>query len=237
MRRRSLIIAIDGPAGAGKTTAARNLARRLRYTYLDTGATFRAVALKATRQRVDTDDPVATAEVAQFAEIKFGGDEQERIFLDDEDITNLIRNQAISNTASKISAYPEVRRILTEMWRKIGKDGGVVLEGRDIGTVVFPDAELKVFLVAEPRIRAERRYKELEHPAGMTLEQLAGEIARRDAADSSRLHAPLTRAADAIEVDTSHLNIEQTADCLARLAHRRAEELGQPQRKHKSGRK
>jgi cytidylate kinase len=220
-----LIIAIDGPVGAGKTTAARNLAHRLSYTYLDTGATFRAVALKATRQSVDTGDSEAAAEVARGAEIQFGGDEQERIFLDGEDITNLIRNPEISNTASKISAYPEVRRILTEMWRKIGKDGGVVLEGRDIGTVVFPDADLKIFLIAEPRIRAKRRYKELEHPAGRTLELLAEEIARRDAADSSRLHAPLARAADAIEVDTTHLNIEQTADYLARLARQRTEEL------------
>jgi cytidylate kinase len=225
MRPRGLIIAIDGPAGAGKTTSARKLARRLRYTYLDTGATFRAVALKVTRQGVETNDPKAIAEVANTADIQFGGDEQERIFLDGEDITNLIRNPTISNTASKISAYPEVRRILTEMWRKIGREGGVVLEGRDIGTVVFPDADLKVFLVAEPKIRAERRYMELENPAGMTLEQLADDIARRDAADSSRLHAPLVRAADAVEVDTTHLNIEQTADYLERLARQRAEQL------------
>jgi cytidylate kinase len=224
MRPNGLIIAIDGPAGAGKTTAARNLARRLGYTYLDTGATFRAVALKAHRQSVDTDDPKAVAELAGSAEIQFGGEEQERVFLDEEDITNKIRNPEISGQASKISAYREVRHILTELWRKIGRDGGVVLEGRDIGTVVFPGADLKIFLVAERRIRAERRYKELASP-GRTLEQLEDEIARRDAADSSRRHAPLARAPDAIEVDTSDLDIEQTANCLEHLARQRLKEL------------
>ena len=224
MRPYGLIVAIDGPAGAGKTTAARSLARRLGYKYLDTGATFRAVALKVIRTGADTDNPDAMAEIACGAEIRFGGDEQERIFLNGEDVTERIRNQEISNTASKISAYPEVRRILTGLWRRIGKGGGVVLEGRDIGTVVFPAADLKVFLVAQPRIRAERRYKELADPSGTTLEQVAKEIAHRDAADSSRRHAPLARAADAVEVDTSHMNIEQTADHLERMARDRMEE-------------
>ncbi len=223
MRPNGLVIAIDGPAGAGKTTAARSLARRLDYTYLDTGATFRAVALKVIRSGADTDDPDAMAVFARGAEIRFGGDEQERIFLNGEDITEQIRSQEISNTASKISAYPDVRHILTELWRRIGKDGGVVLEGRDIGTVVFPEADLKVFLVAQPRIRAERRYKELADPSRTTLEQVAKEIDRRDAADSSRSHAPLARAADAVELDTSHMNIEQTAYHLERMARDRME--------------
>lgn len=223
MRPNGLIVAIDGPAGAGKTTAARSLARRLGYTYLDTGATFRAVALKVIRSGADTDDPDAMAEIARGTEIRFGGDERERIFLDGEDVTEQIRSQEISNTASKISAYPGVRSILTELWRRIGKAGGVVLEGRDIGTVVFPDADLKVFLIAQPRIRAERRYNELHDPSGTTLEQVADDIARRDAADSSRSHAPLARAEDAVEVDTSHMNIEQMADHLERMARNRIE--------------
>jgi cytidylate kinase len=223
MRPNGLIIAIDGPAGAGKTTAARSLARRLGYTYLDTGATFRAVALKVIRSGADTDDPGAMAEIARGAEIRFCGAEHERIFLDGEDVTDHIRSGAISHTASKISAYPEVRPILTDLWRRIGGQGGVVLEGRDIGTVVFPDAELKVFLVAQPRIRAERRYKELPDSSGTTLEQVAEDIARRDAADSSRSHAPLARAADAVEVDTSNMNIEETADFLERMARDRME--------------
>jgi cytidylate kinase len=193
----------------------------LGYIYLDTGATLRAVALKATRHGVDTFDHEAAAEIARGAKISFGGNEQERIILDEEDVTDLIRSREISNTASRISAYPEVRRVLTALWRKIGEDGGVVLEGRDIGTVVFPDADLKIFLVAQPPIRAERRYKELAQRSETTLEEVAREIARRDAADSSRRHAPLARAADAVEVDTSRLDIEQTADHLEKLARGR----------------
>jgi cytidylate kinase len=195
----------------------------LGYIYLNTGATFRAVALKARRKGVDIADPVAAARVAREAEIGFGGEEHERVLLDGEDVTSAIGSQEISSASSKISAHPEVRRCLTELWRTIGRGGGVVLEGRDIGTIVFPDADLKIFLVAQPIVRAERRYRELAERSRTSLEQVELEILRRDEADSSRRHAPLARAADAVEVDTSELDIGQMVDYLEKLARARIE--------------
>jgi len=223
MRTQGWIIAIDGPSGAGKTTAARNLARRLGYTYLDTGATFRAIAVKALRSKIDTEEPAAVVEIARRAELRFGGAEHERLLLDGEDVTVAIRTVEIAKLASKISAYPELRKVLTQLWRQLAREGGMVLEGRDIGTVVFPDADVKFYLVARPEVRAERRYR--ENPAGgQSLEQVASEMARRDEADSTRRHAPLTRAPDAIEVDTSVLDIEATTDKLERFVRARMRE-------------
>ena len=220
MRTQWWIIAIDGPSGAGKTTAARNLARRLGYTYLDTGATFRAIAVKALRSKIDTEEPAAVVEIARRAELRFGGAEHERLLLDGEDVTAAIRTVEIAKLASKISAYPELRKVLTQLWRQLAREGGMVLEGRDIGTVVFPDADVKFYLVARPEVRAERRYR--ENPAsGQSLEQVASEMARRDEADSTRRHAPLTRAPDAIEVDTSVLDIDATTDKLERFVRAR----------------
>jgi cytidylate kinase len=203
---------------------ARQLARRLGYTYLDTGATFRAVAWKALEERVNLDDPVAVAEVARRAEIRFGGAENERILLDGVDVTGKIRTPEVSGLSSRISAYPELRHILTEIWRGIGKDGGVVLEGRDIGTVVFPEADLKFYLVARLDVRALRRYLEIGRATGTTLEQVATDMARRDQADSTRQHAPLTRASDAIEVDSSEMSIDETAAYLERVVKARLSE-------------
>ncbi len=220
MRPRGLIVAIDGPAGAGKTTAARNLAQRIGYDYLDTGATFRAVALKALEKGLDLEDPRSIDEdsqvivdIARQSKIRFG---RKQIFLDGEDVTRAIRRREVTGVASRIAAHPEIRRILMEFWRQIGKDGGVVMEGRDIGTVVFPEAEMKFFLVARTEVRAERRYHELENQKDIGMEQVASELVRRDEADRNRRHAPLVRAPDAIEVDTSELSCEETADRLER---------------------
>ncbi len=221
MARRDLIIAIDGPAGAGKTTTARGLAARLGYFYLDTGATFRAVALKALRSGVDLGEPAALHDVAVQSEIRFGGHHNETIFLDGEDVSAAIRTAEVTAAASRIAVYPEVREPLMELWRRIGKDGGVVLEGRDIGTVVFPDAELKIFLIAEPSVRAERRYREQADLPGVTPEVVGEQLRRRDAVDRARQHAPLVKAPDAIEVDTSRLGAQETLSRLEREARER----------------
>lgn len=217
MRPGGLIVAIDGPAGAGKTTAARNLARRLNYTYLDTGATIRALALKALKLGVPLDGD-AIAKLGRETSIELVGDRGERVSLDGEDVTSQIRTQEISTAASRISTHPEVRRALMELWRRIGENGGVVMEGRDIGTVVFPDADLKFFVVAKLEIRAERRYLEQPDRPRKGRRQVAEELAQRDQLDRTRQHAPLVQAPDAIEVDTSVLTPEQTADFMERQA-------------------
>ncbi len=216
MMPRNLIITIDGPAGAGKTTAARGLAQRLGYFYLDTGATFRAVAWKARELGVSLEDAQFLGKIARESEIRFGGDHDEKIFLDGEDVSAAIRTSDVTEGASRIAVFPEVRGPLMELWRRLGRDGGVVLEGRDTGTVVFPDAEVKFFLVAEESVRAGRRYRESAHQPGVTEERVIEELRERDRVDQARQHAPLVRAPDAIEVDTTGLGPEET---LTRLEH------------------
>ena len=213
---RNLIITIDGPAGAGKTTAARGLAQRLGYFYLDTGATFRAVAWKARELGVSLEDAQSLGKIARESEIRFGGEHDEKIFLDGEDVSAAIRTSDVTEAASRIAVFPEVRGPLMELWRRLGRDGGVVLEGRDTGTVVFPDAEVKFFLVAKESVRAGRRYRERAHEPGVTEERVIEELRERDRVDQARQHAPLVRAPDAIEVDTTGLGPEES---LTRLEH------------------
>ena len=215
------IIAIDGPSGAGKTTAARNLARRLGLTYLDTGATFRAIALKALRSGIDLDDEAALVEMAEDTEIAFAGDHSERILLDGHDVSEAIREEPLSRASSRVAVHPKLRGVLVALWRRIGEDGGVVLEGRDIGTAVFPRAELKFFLDADQKQRARRRFSERSGEKGITLDRVADDLARRDDSDRSREHSPLRRAPDAIHVDTTHLTPEQTLERLLEAARLR----------------
>jgi cytidylate kinase len=219
MKRRP-IIAIDGPAGAGKTTAARNLARELGLVYLDTGATFRAVALKALREGVPLDDESAIVELASRSEIQFGGDRLDRILLDGEDVSRAIREQNVALASSKVAVHAGLREILVRLWRRIGAEGGVVLEGRDIGTDVFPDAELKFFLDAQKEERAKRRFEE-GVSQNVTFDRVRSELAERDETDTKRIHSPLRRAEDAILVDTTHLTPEATLDRLLEEARRR----------------
>ncbi len=222
------IIAIDGPAGAGKSTVARLVAEKLGYVLVDTGAMYRAVALAATRRSIPFESGVEVGEVARslLATLSFirGEDGSVRVLFGSEDVSPLIRTPEMSLGASTVSAHPDVRDALLSLQRNAGKDGGVVLEGRDIGTVVFPDAEAKFFLTATPEVRAQRRFEELRAKAdtsiraSITFEQTLADVQKRDAQDSGRAVAPLRPADDATLVDSSSMNIEETvAFILARV--------------------
>jgi cytidylate kinase len=204
------VIAIDGPSGAGKSTITRLLADRLGYLHIDTGAMFRAIALTVKRSGVDLADEEALAALCGGVDISFIRSEQGcRVLLNGEDVSEAIRTPEISLLTSTVSAIKSVRDILLELQREMGKAGGVVLEGRDIGTVVFPDAEVKFFLTASAEERGRRRYLEmLEKGEDVTMEGTIAEVARRDEQDEQREHAPLRRAADAIVIDSSGLSIE-----------------------------
>jgi CMP/dCMP kinase len=208
------VIAIDGPAGAGKSTIARSLAGRLGFTYIDTGAMYRAVALWALRAGIDLDDMHRLEQLAKAADIEFDGD---RVILNGEDVTASIREPDVSDAASKVSIVPGVRRALREQQQSMGAARSVVMEGRDIGTVVFPDAQVKIFLDADPETRAERRAREL----GAEVGRVAEEIAERDQRDRSRTEAPLTQAPDAEYIDSSKLPAEQVEEAILRIIRRR----------------
>ncbi|HWS54298.1 MAG TPA: (d)CMP kinase [Pyrinomonadaceae bacterium] len=206
-----LIVAIDGPSGAGKSTLGRRLARELGLLYIDTGAMYRAVALAVTRAGVSTADPAAVAEAARRADIQLAGDPDSlQVRLDGSDVSREIRGEQVGHTASIVSAIPEVRRELVRRQREMGERGGVVLDGRDIGTVVFPDADVKFFLTAVPEERARRRFDEERlKERDQTFEATLADINARDRRDSSRADSPLRIADDAVVIDTTELPIEE----------------------------
>lgn len=205
--KKGLIIAVDGPAGAGKSSSSRMLAERLGYRYVDTGALYRAVGLLAWEQGISPDDQPALAALCDTLSLRFvSGEEGTRLLLGERDITADIRQPVVSQLASKVSAQPAVRQRLLTLQRDLGKEGGVVMEGRDIATVVFPDADVKFYLEASPEERARRRHAELQqHKAQASLSATLAEMAERDRRDSARAHAPLRKAEDAVVLDTTTL--------------------------------
>lgn len=216
-----MIIAIDGPSGSGKSTLGRMLARELNLLYIDTGSMYRAVALATIEARIDPNDKEAVVTVAEIAEIDLQGDPDSlKVLLNDRDVTDEIRTETVTEMSSVVSTIPGVRRAMVARQREMGQRGAV-LNGRDIGTVVFPDADIKFFLTAAPEERAERRYKEDQLTnSGVSLEQTLSEMIERDRRDSTRADSPLKIADDAIVIDSSGLSVEQVFARMMEHVHR-----------------
>lgn len=215
-----LVIAIDGPAGAGKSTVAQKVAQRLGLHYVDSGATYRAAALCVLDQGVPVDDEPAVAERVARADIRFTADgPHSTVLLNGEDVTARIRTPEVTLAAAKVSRLPAVRQKLIALQRTLARGLGLVMEGRDIGTIVFPDAPLKIFLKADPGERARRRLEqEKGEGRSATLEQTAYEIGRRDQLDAERKISPLIPAPDAYEIDSTHLTADEVVDRIVELA-------------------
>lgn len=209
--KRKLIIAIDGPSGAGKSTLSQLLARRLDYININTGAMYRAVALAASRAGIASDDCQALEALCRCIRIEFHRDNGvERVWLDGEDVSEAIRTPQMSLLTSAVAACAEVRQAMVGLQRQMGAQGGVVLEGRDIGSVVFPQAEVKFYLEASAEARGKRRYDELTaNGLEVDLQQTIDEVKARDSADSAREHAPLLRPEDAVGIDSTTMSIEE----------------------------
>lgn len=207
---RNTIIAIDGPAGAGKSTIARHLARHFGLLNLETGAMYRAFALKALRDEVPLDDPAALQKLAEETTIRLEpGEDENRVLLDDEDVTGLIRNQLVTDAASRVSVYPAIRAWMVRLQQQMGAEGGVVIEGRDIGTVVFPHADVKIFLDAAPEVRGQRRFDQLGSKSTVPPEDVIRELHLRDERDRNRADSPLKPAPDAVLLDSTNMTLDE----------------------------
>ena len=209
MDKQRIIIAIDGPAGSGKSTLASLLARRFNYTNIETGAMYRALALKALQEGISLEDGPALAQLAANSRIELQPQpEGNRVLLDGVNVTERIRQQDVTDAASKVSAHPPVREWMVQQQRQIGDGGGVVMEGRDIGTKVFPHAEVKIFLDAAPEVRGARRF--LQQPAANAPEaSVLAELRERDLRDRTRATSPLVPASDAVIIDSTSLSLEE----------------------------
>ncbi|SRR5579884_2335365 len=217
MSAKRIIVAIDGPAGAGKSTLAKRVAEKLGYIYVNSGAMYRAVALWALRLGVALNDMHRLEQLAREAKIRLSLSDG-RIFLNDEDVTEAIRDRAVSDAASKVSAVPGVRRALVKLQRQIAEENSIVMDGRDIGSVVFPGAQVKIFLDADPKERARRRALELRGQGeDADVHVVAGELQKRDDRDRKRTEAPLVQAPDAELVDTTALTPEEVEETVLRI--------------------
>ena len=217
-------IAIDGPAGAGKSTVARAAAKELNFLYVDTGAIYRTVALAVDRLGIDPGEGEAVARALPALKIRMdhGPSGEQRMFLGEEDVSKAIRENRVSALASKVSALPQVRAFLLDFQRQLARENNVIMDGRDIGTVVLPRAEVKVFLTAAPEARARRRLLELEQRGQQAdYETILKEIIQRDKQDRERAAAPLKQAEDAVLLDTTQLNLEQSVEALLKIARAR----------------
>ncbi len=207
---RKMIIAIDGPAGAGKSTIARHLARHFGLLNLETGAMYRAFALKALRAAISLDEVAGLEELAAETSIRLEpGEDENRVLLDDEDVTGLIRNQIVTDAASRVSIFPAIRAWMVRLQQQMAADGGVVMEGRDIGTVVFPHAEVKIFLDAAPEVRGLRRFDQLGPKPALQPEEVIRDLRARDARDRNRADSPLKPAPDAVLLDSTDMTLEE----------------------------
>ncbi|WP_300276267.1 (d)CMP kinase [Peptacetobacter sp.] len=205
-----MIIAIDGPAGAGKSTISKLVAKKLNINYIDTGAMYRAVTYKCLSNGIDINNEEEVIKIAKNSEIDF---KDNNIYLDSKIINEEIRTREVSSNVSQVAKIKEVRFLMVDVQREIGKRNSVILDGRDIGSYVFPNADYKFFLVATPEERGKRRYKELvEKGYETTLDEIIKDIKKRDEIDSNREFAPLKKADDAIEIDTTGLNIEEVVE-------------------------
>ncbi len=217
---RRLIIAIDGPVGSGKSTLARRVAAMLGYIYIDTGAMYRSIALKALRRGIPLESTERLTSLAGETRVDLRAENgTQQVFLDGDDVTAAIRTPEVAQAASKVAVVPGVRQVLVAEQRRAGERGGVVMEGRDIGSVVFPDAQLKIFLTASPEIRAERRWREhQEKGESIDLARTLEEIRERDRRDRERATSPLVRATDAVVVDSTAMEPEEVARLVIMLA-------------------
>ena len=227
--RRAPIIAIDGPAGSGKSTAAKNMAQALGFSYIDTGAMYRAATWQALRDGVDLEDEAALTKLAETIDIRITTDgEKVRVFVGGVEVTDEIRSEQVSRQTYHISGSAECRKHIVALQQRMGADGGVVAEGRDIGTVVFPDAELKFFVVADVEERARRRRTQLLAAGEKAdFEDVLREMKLRDKRDSERAASPLKKASDAVVVDTTRNSIEQTLAKMLGLVRKRFPELAE----------
>ena len=226
MSEKHYAVAVDGPSGAGKSTLAKAVARELHIMYVDTGAIYRVIGVAAQRRGVDPKDEAAVTAMLPELDIglKHGADGLQRMYLNGEDVTDTIRLPEVSMYASAVSALPPVRAYLLEMQRRFAREQSVIMDGRDIGTVVLPDAEVKIFLTASSAVRAKRRCLELEQRGTpKPYDEVLAEIEQRDYNDSHRAIAPLTQAADAVPVDTSALDFEQSKALILKTIRERVD--------------